>query len=106
MMKESIRQILSSTSADIVAALLLEWVDWVKASHLEPMKKVAKLVVSRWKGILNIFRLKQSNASAESLNARIQAVRVKSRGHRSYEAFKRDVLFHLGGLDLYPVFPG
>ena len=39
------------------------------------------------------------------LNARIQAVRIKSRGHRSYEAFKRDVLFHLGGLELHPVFP-
>jgi transposase len=76
-----------------------------EGSHLDPMKKVANLVVTRMKGILNIFRLKQSNANAESLNARIQAVRVKSRGHRSYDAFRRDILFHLGGLDLHPVFP-
>ena len=103
-MKESIRQILSMTSEDAVSVRLMEWVEWVKGSHLEPMKKVANLVVSRMKGILNIFRLKQSNAYAESLNARIQAVRVKSRGHRSYEAFRRDIFFHLGGLDLYPVF--
>lgn len=105
-MKESIRQILTGSSVDVVSELLLEWVEWVKSSHLEPMKKVAKLVVSRWNGILNMFRLKQSNANAESLNARIQAVRVKSRGHRNYESFKRDVLFHLGGLNLHPVFPG
>jgi transposase len=104
-MKEAIRQILSMTSEEVVSGRLLEWVEWVKGSHLDPMKKVANLVVGRMKGILNIFRLKQSNANAESLNARIQAVRVKSRGHRSYEAFRRDILFHLGGLDLHPVFP-
>lgn len=104
-MKESIRQILSMTSEEVVSGRLLEWVEWVKSSQLDPMKKVANLVVTRMKGILNIFRLKQSNANAESLNARIQAVRVKSRGHRSYEAFRRDILFHLGGLDLHPVFP-
>jgi transposase len=104
-MKESVRQILSMTSAEAVSGRLLEWVDWVKGSHLDSMKKVANLVVDRMKGILNIFRLKQSNANAESLNARIQAVRVKSRGHRNYEAFRNDMLFHLGGLELHPVFP-
>lgn len=104
-MKEAIRQILTMTSVEAVSVRLKEWADWVKASHLEPMKKVANLVLSRMEGILNIFRLKQSNANAESLNARIQAVRVKSRGHRNYEAFRHDMLFHLGGLDLHPVFP-
>lgn len=104
-MKESVRQILSMNSAEAVSGRLLEWVDWVKGSHLDSMKKVANLVVDRMKGILNIFRLKQSNANAESLNARIQAVRVKSRGHRNYEAFRNDMLFHLGGLELHPVFP-
>lgn len=105
-MKESIRQILTMPSAEAVSERLLEWAKWVKGSHLDPMKKVANLVIDRMKGILNIFRLKQSNANAESLNARIQAVRVKSRGHRSYEAFKHDILFHLGGLQLHPVFLG
>jgi len=105
-MKESIRQILSMTSVEEVSKRLMEWADWVKSSHMDPMKKVANLVVDRMKGILNIFRLRKSNANAESLNARIQAVRVKSRGHRNYGAFRRDILFHLGGLELHPVFPG
>jgi transposase len=101
-MKESIRQILSLKSAEEVQSRLEEWIAWVRTSKLDPMKRVANLVQRCMFGILNIFHLKRSNANAESLNARIQAVRVKSRGHRSYEAFKRDVFFHLGGLDLYP----
>ena len=104
-MKESIRQILSETCPQKVQVLLEDWVAWVRSSKLEPMKKVARLVARRMQGILNIFALGKSNANAESLNARIQAVRIKSRGHRNYEAFKRDVLFHLGGLKLHPVFP-
>lgn len=101
-MKEAIRQILSLKCVEEVQSRLEEWMAWVCTSKLDPMKRVAKLVKRAMFGILNIFRLKRSNANAESLNARIQAVRVKSRGHRSYEAFKRDVFFHLGGLDLYP----
>lgn len=103
-MKESIRQILSESCPQKVQVLLMEWVSWVLSSALEPMKKVARLVTRRMQGILNIFTLGKSNANAESLNARIQAVRVKSRGHRNYEAFRRDVMFHLGGLKLHPVF--
>jgi len=104
-MKESIRQILSESCPQKVQVLLKEWASWVLSSAQEPMKKVARLVTRRMQGILNIFTLGKSNANAESLNARIQAVRVKSRGHRNYEAFKRDVMFHLGGLKLHPVFP-
>ncbi|MBK9579538.1 MAG: transposase [Fibrobacteres bacterium] len=105
-MKESIRQILSGSSAEEVETLLREWIGWVQKERLEPMKRVARLIGRSMFGILNIFRLKRSNANAESLNARIQAVRVKSRGHRSYGSFKRDVFFHLGGLDLYPAVSG
>lgn len=103
-MKESLRQILSESCHLKVQILLGEWASWVLSSTLEPMKKLARLVTRRMQGILNIFALAKSNANAESLNARIQAVRVKSRGHRNYDAFKRDIMFHLGGLKLHPVF--
>lgn len=61
----------------------------------------------RLKELLRIYREAEDaatarNAAAESLNARIQAVRVKCRGHRNFQAFRDSVLFHLGGLDLYP----
>jgi hypothetical protein len=43
-----------------------------------------------------------SNALAEGINSRIQHLIQKACGYRNRERFKRDVLFHLGGLDLYP----
>lgn len=36
--------------------------------------------------------------------SRIQQLIQQACGYRNRELFKRDVLFHLGGLDLYPAF--
>jgi len=43
-----------------------------------------------------------TNAGAEGLNSRIQAIRVSARGYRNRENFKTAIYFHLGGLALYP----
>jgi transposase len=54
-------------------------------------------------------RLKTSRAWAlkemfrdEGLNNRIAGLVKKAFGYRNRERFKTDLLFHLGGLDLYP----
>ena len=45
-----------------------------------------------------------SNALAEGINSRIQQLIQQACGYRNRERFKRDVLFHRGGLNLYPDF--
>ena len=47
----------------------------------------------------------RSNAGAEGLNSRIQAIRVSARGYRNREHFKTAIYFHLGGLQLSPATP-
>jgi transposase len=53
-------------------------------------------------GILNVVLLKATNAAAESMNARIQRIMTIACGYRNRERFRNAILFHLGGLDLYP----
>jgi transposase len=43
-----------------------------------------------------------TNAAAESMNARIQRIMTIACGYRNRERFRNAILFHLGGLDLYP----
>jgi len=38
----------------------------------------------------------------EGLNNKIQAIVKKAYGYRNIERLKTDILFHLGGLNLYP----
>lgn len=52
-------------------------------------------------GLLSYFAHPITNAGAEGLNSRIQAIRVSARGYRSCEHFKTSIHFHLGGLQLY-----
>ncbi len=43
-----------------------------------------------------------SNAMSQSINARIQRIKKRACGFRSTESFREAILFHLGGLNLYP----
>jgi transposase len=61
-----------------------------------------RLFKKHWANIVTYFRHHLSNAPAEGINSRIQQLIQKACGYRNRERFKRDVLFHLGGLDLHP----
>lgn len=78
------------------------WYAWAIRSRLTPVKKVARTIKAHLWGILNAIVLKADNAGAESLNSRIQLVKIKSRGFRNKQRFCNAIYFHLGGLDLYP----
>ncbi|MHB8154228.1 MAG: transposase [Bacillati bacterium] len=43
-----------------------------------------------------------TNAASESVNSKIQWVKYQAHGFRNEVRFMRAILFHVGGLDLYP----
>ena len=57
-------------------------------------------------GILNAMRFRASNGLAEAINGQIRTLKVRSRGFRSKERFKRAILFHYGGLPMAPSLQG
>ena len=79
-----------------------KWYGWAIRSRLEPIKQVARMVKSHLDGILNAVVTGATNASAESVNSKIQWIKYMARGFRNRERFREAILFHLGGLDLYP----
>jgi transposase len=78
------------------------WYGWAIRSRLEPMKRVARMIKSHWENIKTYFKHHITNAGAEAINAKIQAVKYMSRGFRNRERFRNAIYFHCGGLDLYP----
>jgi len=85
-------------------AFFRQWCREALATRLEPVKKVVRLFQKHWANIVTYFRYHLSNAASEGLNSRIQQLIQKACGYRNRNRFKRDILFHLGGLDLYPGF--
>jgi transposase len=78
------------------------WYSWAIRCRLQPVKKVARMCRRHLANLLTFFEHRLTNGPLEGLNNRIQGLVKKAFGYRNRERFKRDILFHLGGLDLHP----
>ena len=66
------------------------------------MIEAARTLKRHEAGLLSYFAHPITNAGAEGLNSRVQAIRVSARGYRNREHFKIALHFNLGELALYP----
>jgi len=78
------------------------WYREAMNTRLEPVKRLARALKERVASIATFLKHRFCNAFAEGVNSRIQLLVQKSRGYRSRERLKTDILFHFGGLELYP----
>lgn len=101
--KELLRDFWRCQGEEDAATYFKAWCKEAMASRLEPVKRVVEILKRHWQNILTYFRHGLSNAPAEGINSRIQQLIQQACGYRNRERFKRDVLFHLGGLELHPV---
>lgn len=100
--KEMLREFWSCPEVETAKEYFGRWYGWAIRSRLEPVKKVARMFKRHLPNILTYFIHRLSNGPMEGLNNRIQSLVKKAYGYRNRERFKTDILFHLGGLDLYP----
>ena len=66
------------------------------------MKKVAGLLKRRFENIIAYLTHPITNATSESINAKIQWVKYTARGFRDKQNFINAIYLHCGGLDLAP----
>ena len=78
---------------------------WMYRSRLSPMINLAKSLKKHFYGIMNSIMLGIDNGMAESINSKIQKVKKMACGFRNIKRFQNAIMFHFGGLDLYPALP-
>ena len=103
--KESLRHFWSYKRRGWGEKHFRRWYFWATHSRLQPVIDAARTLKRHEAGLMSYFAHRVSNAGAEGLNSRIQAIRVSARGYRNREHFKTAIWFHLGGLQLYPITP-
>lgn len=101
-LKELARSLWCYTTRGWAKRAWLKWCSKAQRSRLEPMKKVARMVRKHLYGIVNAAVLGVTNARAEALNSRIQSLKKRACGFRNRDRFRHTILFHHGGLELYP----
>lgn len=79
-----------------------EWIHMARVTKVRALASAADQIEIKLFGILNAMRFKASNGLAEAINGQIRALKVRARGFRSKERFKRAILFHYGGLPMAP----
>jgi transposase len=104
--KESLRHFWSYRRRGWAARHWKRWYFWATHSRLAPVIDAARTLKRHEAGLLSYFAHRITNAGAEGLNSRIQAIRVSARGYRNREHFKTAIYFHCGGLQLYPLTHG
>lgn len=100
--KESLRHLWSYRRRSWAAKHFKRWYFWATHSRLPAVIEAARTLKRHQSGLLSYFAHRITNAGAEGLNSRIQAIRVSARGYRNREHFKTAIYFHCGGLQLYP----
>lgn len=101
-LKESFREIWTSPTAECATGLFKKWFWWATHSRLEPVRKAAHTIKRHWQGILNAIVRGVTNACTEGLNNKIERIKRDACGFRSKASLRAAVMFHCGGLDLYP----
>ena len=76
-----------NTKVEIAYTKLAHWYKQVEESGFKAFNIVANSIHLNYKSILNYFRNRSTNASAESFNAKIKAFRSQFRGVKNIEFF-------------------
>lgn len=100
--KQTVMELWGYTYVGAARRFFDKWYSWAIRSRLDPIKKVARMMKERLENILTHLKERVTNALAEGINSLIQWIKSTARGFRNRQNFKTAILFHLGGLDLYP----
>jgi transposase len=100
--KESLRAFWDYVSPTRAAKYFGAWYFWATHSRLAPIVAAAKTLKRHLPNILTYFKHRITNATAEGLNSKIQMLKLMACGYRNRDHYKIAILFHCGGLDLYP----
>jgi len=101
-LKELFRHFWTLFTRESAAKFFTRWYQEVLKSKLKPMQRVARMLKEHLNDILTYFESFISNAASEGFNSKIQLIKAKARGFRSFENYRIAILFHCGKLDLSP----
>ena len=99
--KESLRHFWDYRYPKNAEKYFKRWYFWATHSRLKPMIKAAKTLKRHLTNILTYIKHRITNSVTEGLNSKIQTVKQMACGFRNREHYRKAILFHCGGLDLY-----
>ena len=82
LLKESLDRLWSYRYEGAMLRYLQNWIDQLRWQRLQPMEKVAKMLLNHLEGILNYCKTKVPLGVVEAVNGNIKALLRRGRGYR------------------------
>jgi transposase len=105
-LKEMLRDLWKQRSRAAAERWWAQWYSWATRSRLAPVQEVAGMIQRHLHNVLTYFKHRLTNAGSEAINSVVQMLKKRAFGYRSFANFRTAILFHCGGLDLYPLESG
>ena len=99
--KESLRRFWDYRYPRNAEKYFRRWYFWATHSRLAPIAEAAKTLNTHLPNILTFIKHGITNATTEGLNNKIQTIKHMACGFRNRTHYRKAILFHCGGLDLY-----
>jgi transposase len=101
-LKELFDKLYSYRSESWARRFFQRWFFRATHSQLPPLAKAAWRVKRHFENVVTYIKHQLTNAVAEGLNSKIQALKSAARGFRNFQNYRTAILFHCGRLDLLP----
>jgi transposase len=101
-MKDAFREFFACKTVTEAQAFFDNWYEAAVAIGNRYLTKVAIMLKKHLPGLLMAIKHKATNAMAEAINSKIQALKTSARGYRRFANYRNAILFFHGGLSLYP----
>jgi transposase len=101
-MKDTFRGFFDCSKVKKAATFFENWYEQAKRVGAAALTKVAEMLNNHRDGLLAIIKHKATNAIAEAVNSKIQAIKTSARGYRGFKNYRTAILFYYGGLQLNP----
>lgn len=102
-LKESFNHFWDYRSVTWAEGFFRRWYRSAVHCHLEPMKRVAKMLKKYWYGVISYISHPITNATSEGINSKIRVFTKRAYGFRTEKMFENIVYLACGGLDLHPL---
>jgi transposase len=103
--REQLREILNRKQPNVVRTLLRKWCTNVSRSKVEPMRKVANMILNHFNGVVAWASSRQTNGFLEALNGLFQAAKRKARGYVRFSTIRTVIFLIAGKLDFSRINP-
>lgn len=101
-MKDTFRDFFKCQKVKKAKAFFENWYERAVAIGATALTKVADMLKTHITGLLAVVKHRATNAMAETINGKVQALKTSARGYRGFQNYRTAILFYFGGLQLNP----